>query len=118
MTKAYNLEDRTRLFATDTIKFCKTIKPDVINRPLISQLIRSASSIGANYCEAIGASSKKDFRHKIFICKKEAQESRYWLRLLKDIHEGHKGDIDGLLQEVDELIKILQTIAKNTSIED
>lgn len=61
----YDLEERTAIFI-----------------PLLDQLIRAATSIGANYCEANGASSKKDFTNKIFICKKESRESKYWLRVL------------------------------------
>ncbi len=80
--KDYNLEKRTVKFSEDVIVFAKTLKKDVINLPLISQLIRAATSIGANYCEANGASSKRDFRNKICICKKEARETKYWLELL------------------------------------
>ena len=65
----YNLEERTAKFSESIIIFLKTIKKDVINTPLISQLIRSATSIGANYCEANGACSRKDFKNKISICK-------------------------------------------------
>ncbi len=70
----YNLEERTAKFGEDVIDFCKGINQDLISRPIISQLIRSGTSIGANYMEANAASSRKDFRNKIFICKKEAQE--------------------------------------------
>ena len=70
----FDLEERTAKFGEEIILFCKSLKQDVITRPLINQLIRSGTSIGANYCEANNASSKKDFRNKIFICKKEAQE--------------------------------------------
>jgi len=51
-------------------------------KPLISQLVRSSTSVGANYCEANGASSKKDFKNKIHICKKEVQESKHWLHMI------------------------------------
>lgn len=78
----YDLEERTAKFGEGVIVFCKSIKQDAITRPLIGQLIRSATSIGANYMEANGASSKKDFRNKIFICKKESQETKHWLRML------------------------------------
>lgn len=77
--KQYNLEERTTVFSCAIIDFLKNIQKDVISIPLTSQLIRSATSIGANYCEANGASSKKDFRNKIYICKKEAKETMYWL---------------------------------------
>jgi len=78
----YNLEERTMKFSEDIIDFSRTIKKDTITIPLISQLVRSATSIGANYCEANGASSKKDFKNKISICKKEAKETKYWLQII------------------------------------
>lgn len=78
----YNLEDRTASFSGNIIDFVRKIKKDIVTAPLISQLVRSATSIGANYCEANGASSKKDFKNKIYICKKEAKETKYWLQLL------------------------------------
>lgn len=78
----YDLEERTAKFGEDIIDFCKSLKQDNINKSIISQLIRSGTSIGANYMEANAGSSKKDFRNKIFICKKEAQESKHWLRMI------------------------------------
>ncbi len=71
--KRYDLEERTAKFGERVLEFCKTIHQDAITRPLISQLVRSATSIGANYMEANGASSKKDFAYKIYTCKTEAQ---------------------------------------------
>jgi len=78
----YNLEERTAQFGENIIEFCRTLKQDAISRPIINQFVRSATSIGANYMEANGASSKKDFANKIYICKKEAQETKHWLRML------------------------------------
>src|SRR3990167_6355136 len=78
----YDLEERTAKFGEAIIDFCKSITLDTINKSIISQLIRSATSIGANYMEANGASSRKDFTNKIYICKKECQESKHWLRML------------------------------------
>ena len=78
----YNLEERVAKFGESIIQFCKTARQDVIIKPIINQLIRSGTSIGANYMEANAASSKQDFRNKIYICKKEAQETKYWLRMM------------------------------------
>ena len=78
----YNLEERTARFGEQIIDFAKTLNKDQINLPLVKQIVRSAASIGANYCEANNASSKKDFRNKIFICKKEASETKHWLRMV------------------------------------
>ena len=80
--KKYDLEERTARFAESIIEFCMSLDQDAISRPLISQIIRSGTSIGANYMEANGASSPKDFRNKIYICKKESGETKYWLRML------------------------------------
>src|SRR3989338_8824256 len=78
----YNLEERTRKFSKEVISTCKKVKPSNINSSIINQLFRSATSVGANYCEANAASSKNDFRNKIYICRKEIQETKYWLELL------------------------------------
>ena len=61
-----------------------------ITLPLISQLVRAGTSVGANYCEADDAVSKKDFRHMISICKKEARESKYWLRMIAAAEDNTK----------------------------
>lgn len=74
--KKYDLEERTAKFGENVIEFVKTLNRNEVNRPLISQVIRSSTSIGANYMEADGAESGKDFKHKIAICKKESKETR------------------------------------------
>ncbi len=108
--KDYNLEKRTVKFNEDVIVFAKTLKKDVINLPLISQLIRAATSIGANYCEANGASSKRDFRNKICICKKEARETKYWLELLGKFNPEQKEKCRELWKEAQELTLIFSKI--------
>lgn len=80
--KVYDLEERTGKFGEKIIMFAKKIPINAVTMPLISQLVRSGTSIGANYCEADGAESKKDFKHKLGICKKEAKETKHWLRLV------------------------------------
>ena len=116
--RTYDLEERTAVFGERVIVLCKGLKKDVIAAPLVNQLIRSATSIGANYMEANGASSKKDFAHKIFICKKEAQETKHWLRMLAVSTPEKKDDIRSLWQECQELTLIFQKITtsarKNT----
>ncbi len=72
----YDLEERTAKFGESIILFYKSLKIDTILNPLVNQLIRSATSIGANYMEANGASSKKDFQNKIFICKKRSARNK------------------------------------------
>lgn len=83
MNKTYDLEERTAKFGESIIRFCRILNKDAVSLPLITQLVRSATSIGANYMEANSASSKKDFTNKIFICKKESQETKHWLRRKK-----------------------------------
>ena len=80
--KPFDLEERTALFGEKIIRFAKDIQVNVISRPLINQLVRAGTSVGANYLEADDAESKKDFRHKISICRKESKEVRHWLRML------------------------------------
>ena len=75
--KKFDLEERTAKFAEDIIDFCKNLKRDDINRTIVTQLIKAGTSIGANYCEADGAESGKDFKYKIAISKKEAKETKY-----------------------------------------
>lgn len=83
----YDLEERTAKFAEKIIEICKKVPKNTITISIINQLIRAGTSIGANYTEANGASSKKDFKNKIHLCKKEAMETKYWLRLLAKTNE-------------------------------
>jgi len=110
----YDLEERTAKFGEAIIKLCRTIKDDVIVKPIIGQLVRSATSIGANYMEANGASSKKDFANKIFICKKETQETKHWLRMLAASTMDKGDEIRKLWRECQELTLIFQKIASST----
>lgn len=107
----YDLEKRTRDFSKEVIKFLKHIKRDEINRNLISQLVRSATSVGANYCEANGASSKKDFKNKIFICRKEIQETKYWLEMMVETNSEAKSQLEKLWKEAHELTLIFNKIS-------
>ncbi len=78
----YDLEERTAKFGEDIIGFCKKIPNSTINNPLITQLVKAGTSVGANYCEADDAESKPDFKHKIGICKKESRESKHFIRMI------------------------------------
>lgn len=101
-----NLEERTLNFSKQVIKVLKVIKKNNLNLPLTSQLIRSATSIGANYCEACGASSRKDFKNKIYICKKECKETKYWLEILAEAEPEIKDECRKLWKEAHELTLI------------
>lgn len=109
----YDLEERTAKFGEDIIKFARRIPDTPANRPLISQLIRSGTSVGANYCEADDAESKKDFQHKIGICKKEARESKHWLRMVVTAIPELKEDTTVLWQEAKELNLIFNAIVRS-----
>jgi len=115
----YNLEERTAKFAESIIELSTNIKRNVVTLPLISQLVRAGTSVGANYCEANGASSRKDFRNKISICKKEIQETCYWLRI---ISKSDPSLAPSIVQHADEahqltliFTRILATLDKNTN---
>lgn len=114
----YDLEERTAIFGEQIIKLCRTIKSDRLADPILNQLIRSGTSIGANYMEANGASSKKDFKNKIFICKKEAQETKHWLRMLRSFSLEHVEMIEKLWKEAQELTFIFQKIGSTLKIGD
>ena len=117
ITKKYDLEERTALFAEAIIELCKKWSKNTVTLPVIDQLLRAATSIGANYCEANGASSRKDFKNKIFICKKESKESQYWLRLLAKTTEDSEQRDECRIQwqEAKELSMIFAKIALNTN---
>ncbi len=115
----YDLEERTAKFGEMVINFVKSLMINTVNRPLINQLVKSATSIGANYCEANGASSKKDFKNKIYICKKEALETKHWLRMIVKVNPETKDKAKELWQETQELTlifsKILSTLRSRNS---
>jgi len=119
--KGYDLGERTAKFGENIIEFCKSVNQDVISKPIISQIVRSGTSIGANYMEANNASSRKDFRNKIFICKKEAQETKHWLRMMTEYISKKTEGIEELQGECQQLImifqKIISTLEKNDKIE-
>lgn len=112
----YDLEDRTIVFSKNLIGFLKKCQKNVLTIPLISQCLRAGTSIGANYREANGASSKRDFQNKIFICKKEAKEALYWLELLGNAFDEEvlKKECRNLWKEAHELTLIFSKIAFST----
>ncbi len=106
----YDLEERTSKFSKEIIIFLRSLKKNIINQDIIKQLVRSATSVGANYREANGASSKKDFKNKIFICRKEVQETKYWLELLATACPEEKANLRKLWKEAHELTLIFNKI--------
>jgi four helix bundle protein len=112
--KQYDLEERTLNFAKDVAKFVKLLPQSVCNRHFVSQLVRSSSSIGANYIEANECLGKKDFLMRLRTCRKEAKESIYWLRLLGI--SSHEVDDKRrlLIDEATQLMKIFGAIVRKT----
>jgi four helix bundle protein len=108
------LKDKSYAFALKIIDCYKKLKEDKKEFILSKQLLRAGTSIGANTEEAIGAQSKKDFLSKISIAYKEARESKYWLRLLRDssLIEAHVAD--ELIQDIDELLRLMGAIISST----
>jgi len=113
-TRKNLIKDKSYNFALEIIRLVKKLPRDIAGFELGKQLIRSGTSIGANVEEAIGASSRKDFIHKMNISKKEARESRYWLRLILDSQLSNKIRTNKLVDEASELIKILTSIVRTT----
>ena len=116
MTNAqrYDLEERTAKFAENVIDLTTKLLNNPTNRVLISQIIRSACSIGANYMEADVAESTRDFLHKISISRKEAKETHRWLRLIGHANKDVLAHCETLSKESWELVLIFSTIIKNT----
>jgi four helix bundle protein len=110
--RRYDLADRTSVFGKEVIIFTKGIAISTVNRPIVIQLVRSATSVGANYMEADCAESKKDFRHKISICKKESKEAMYWLDMVFDtgLDDQQKRYCSSLKREAHELTLIFSSI--------
>jgi len=110
--KTIQLLDRTFRFCVNILKFLNSLPDDHIYRSVKLQIAKSSGSIGANYEEAQGASSKKDFNHKIGISYREARESVYWLRVLHELYQDdiYKESFEKHIQEANELKKIFASI--------
>lgn len=112
-SKRYDLEERTSAFAKSVIEFVNRLPKTLANIEVGKQLVRSAGSVGANYIEANESLGKKDFLMRIKICRKEAKESRYWLKLVGCSNSEEKQRT--LIQEAYELMKIFGAIVEKTS---
>jgi four helix bundle protein len=110
----FDLEERTASFGEQVLGFVRKIPRSPMNDPLVEQIVRSATSVGANYCEANDGVSKKDFRNKIGICRKESRETLHWLRMIAASNEACKPEARKLWQEAKELNLIFGKIFRNT----
>ena len=111
----FDLEERTTIFSTKILDFCRTITVNYLTENQIKQLIKSATSIGANYMEANGSDSKRDFRSKISICKKEAKETTHWLRMIATSDPQYKIICRKYWQEAHEFVLIFSSINNKKS---
>ena len=106
--------DKSYKFALRIVKLHAHLSKELRQFEISSQILRSGTSVGANVEEAIGGVSKKDFINKLSIAYKEARETRYWLRLLKDSEMIENTLADSLLNDCEELLKLLYTITNST----
>ena len=112
--KKYDLEERTAVFGENVIVLMRKLPDNSINKRLIPQAVSSGGSLGANYCEANEAESKRDFQHKIGICKKETKEFKHWIRLLAKANPKYKNEFRELWQEAQELLLIFSKILRSS----
>ncbi|WP_309384455.1 four helix bundle protein [Cerasicoccus frondis] len=110
----FDLEERTAKFGEAVIGFTRSLTVDPITKPLIGQVVRSGCSVGANYCEADDAHTKKEFRQKISYCRKEARETKHWLRMIAKACPEKRDDSLVLWKEAHELNLIFSAIIRNS----
>lgn len=111
----YPLDERTFQFAKNVALFCKKLPRNISNAEYVKQVVKASGSVGANYIEANEALSKKDFKYRIKVCRKEVKESAYWLRLIKETNtEEFQKEATGLINEANELKKIFSAIIEKT----
>ncbi len=113
-SKPYDLEDRMLEYGKRIIRLSKALPKNTINFKLVDQVMRSGTSMGANYREANETETKKDFKYRIRICRKEGKETVYWLNLIIETNPEFKERISPLLQETTELVKIFAKILENS----
>lgn len=110
--RTFDLAERTARFGEDVIAFASDLQKTCVSQPLISQVVRSATSIAANYAEADEAGSHRDFLHKITICKKEARETALWFRMIAKAAPPAAPRCRELWQEAHELVLIFAAIVR------
>lgn len=114
--KRFDIHERNFSFVIRVLKMMKYIPPTVENKIIVNQLIRSATSVGANDQEADGVSTKRDFIHCYTIVRKELKETRYWLSILAELDVKLKARLGDLLEENSELIKIVSSIISKAAL--
>ena len=112
--KGKDIHDRIYLLVLNVLRFTKKIPKSIENQVLLQQLYRSVTSVGANDQEADGALTKADFIHCYTIVRKEAKESIYWIRLLVDTNKISSSEVEDIISESEEIVKIITTIIFKT----
>ncbi len=110
----YDLDERTAKFGEQIIEFALSVKETPVTRPLISQIVRSGTSVGANYIEADDAVSRKEFALKIGTCRKESRETKHWLRMIVKALPEKREAAAPLWREANELHLIFSKIRRVT----
>jgi four helix bundle protein len=110
----FDLAERTARFGESVIRFCTEIRRHAITSPIISQLVRAATSVGSNYCEADEAGTKKEFKYRISVCCRESRETKFQLRMIVAAVPDKAEPARVLWKEADELNRIFAAIFRNT----
>ena len=113
---AYDLEERTTRFGEQLILFARKIPWGPVNNRLIDQVVGAGTSVGANYCEADDGVSRADFKHRISICRKEARETKFFLRMVVTSEPKLKPDARELWKEAHALHRIFSRIWRTTKV--
>jgi len=106
----YDLCERTGQFGEAVIQFVRKVRFDAVTVPLVKQLVRASTSVGANYVEADEAGSKKEFRYRISLCNREVKETKHWLRMIAVASPQQKEEARDLWREANELNLIFSAI--------
>jgi len=112
VAKSAKIEERARQFALQVLRLVRALPRDDGLRVVARQLVRCGTSIGANAEEAIGAFTRSEFAYHMNVARREARETRYWLRLIAE--DGQACLVTPLIAEVDELLRMLSSIVKTT----
>lgn len=114
--RTYDLEERTARFGEQIVLFAKKIPFSPVNNRLIDQLVGAGTSVGANYCEADDGVSRADFKHRISIWRKEARETKFFLRMISTAEPSHKSETRELWKEARSLHFIFSRIWRSTTL--
>lgn len=110
----FDLTERTAMLGERVVRFAKLIPQSSVTRPLISQLVRAGTSVGANYVEADESGSRNEFRYRVSLCKRECRETQHWLRMVAAAVPEKKSESRELSREDRELVLIFSAIYRRS----